>query len=66
MNQFKGEGEKCVIIAATALCIGVNFPDVCYVVNWEPALSSLHQHQEAGRVGRDGSQSHVIFIFHGH
>ena len=45
--------------------MGVNFPDVRYIVNWGPARSIFEQHQEAGRAGRDDTQSHVIVIFHG-
>ena len=33
LNEFKGAGVKRVIIATTALCIGVNFPDVRYIIN---------------------------------
>ena len=63
--QFKGCGVKRVIVATTALCMGVNFPDVRFIVNWGPARSILDQHQEAGRAGRDGKKSHVIIIYHG-
>ena len=45
-----------------SLCMGVNFPDVQYVINWGPAHSFLDQHQEAGR---DGEKSHVIVLFNG-
>ena len=45
--------------------MGVNFPDVRFIVNWGPARSILDQHQEAGRAGRDGKKSHVIIIYHG-
>jgi len=44
--------------------MGVNFPDVRYIVNWGPAWSNLDQHQEAGRAGQDGKKSHVIIIYH--
>ena len=44
--------------------MGVNFPDVRYIVNWGPARSLLDQHQEAARAGRDGKKSHVIVIYH--
>ena len=43
------------------LSMGVNFPDVKYVVNWGPARTLL----EAGRAGRDGSPAHSIIIYHG-
>lgn len=65
LAQFKTNGIKRVLIATTALCMGVNFPDVRYIVNWGPARSILGQHQEAGRAGRDGKKSHVIVIYHG-
>lgn len=52
-------------MATTALCMGVNFPDVQYIINWGPARTILNQHQEAGRAGRDGMKSHVIVIYHG-
>ena len=74
MEQFKSCSVKRVIIATTALCMGVNFPDVCFkaiylsiylVINWGPARSILDQHQEAGRAGRDGKTAHVIVIYHG-
>ena len=65
LNQFEGAGVKRVIIATTAPCMGVNFPDVRYIINWGPARSILDQHQEIGRAGRDGKKSHVVVIVHG-
>lgn len=65
MEQFKSCGVKCVIIATTALCMGVNFPDVRFIINWGPARLILDQHQEAGRAGRDGKRVHVVVIYHG-
>ena len=65
MRCFKGDGKVRVVVASTALSMGVNFPDIRYVVNWGPARSLLDQHQEAGRAGRDGKPSHVLIIYHG-
>ena len=62
MEQFTSCGVKRVIIATTALCMGVNFPDVWFIINWGPARSILDQHQEAGRAGRDGKRAHVVVI----
>ena len=45
--------------------MGVNFPDIRYIVIWGAARSILDLHQEAGRAGRDGLQSHVIIVYHG-
>ena len=45
--------------------MGVNFPDIRYIITWGAARSSLDFHQEAGRAGRDGVQSHVVVLYHG-
>ena len=65
LNQYKTNGVKRILVATNALCMGVNFPDVRYIINWGPARTILDQHQEAGRAGRDGKKSHVIVIYHG-
>ena len=58
--------KKRVIVASSALSMGVNFPDIKYVINWGHARTILDQLQEAGRAGRDGELSHSITIYHGH
>ena len=54
----KNGGIKRVVVATTALCMGVNFPDVCYIISWGAARSSLDFPQEAGPAGRDGVLYH--------
>jgi len=65
IKSFKGEGKKRVVIASTALSMGVNFPDVRYVIHWGPARNLLDYHQESGRGGRDGKQTQVLSICYG-
>lgn len=65
VNSFKGQGNIRIVVASTALSMGVNFPDVRYIVNWGPARNMLDQHQEAGRAGRDGLPSHNLIVYHG-
>ncbi|XP_015758777.1 PREDICTED: ATP-dependent DNA helicase RecQ-like [Acropora digitifera] len=65
IKSFKGEGKKRVVIASTALSMGVNFPDVRYVIHWGPARNLLDYHQESGRGGRDGKQTQVLTIYYG-
>lgn len=45
--------------------MGVDFPDIGYVVNWGQARTLLDQHQQTGRAGRDGKQSYVVTEYHG-
>jgi hypothetical protein len=65
VDSFKGSGTIRVVISTNALCMGVNFPDVCYIINWGPARTILDLHQQAGRAGRDGLTSHIIILYHG-
>ncbi len=66
MASLREDGSKRVVIASTALSMGVNFPDIRYVINWGPPRTLLDFHQEAGRAGRDGTLSHVVVFYHGH
>ena len=63
LDEFKlPTSKKRIIIATSALSMGVNFPDIHYVINWGPARTLLDQVQE---VGRNADQAHVIIIYHG-
>jgi len=61
--SFKNNGLKRVAIVSTALSVGVNFPDVRYVVLFGPARSLLGFYHEGGIAGRDGLSSDVILYF---
>jgi len=65
VKSLKGQGKIRIVVASTALSMGVNFPDIRYVINWGPARNLLDQHQEAGRAGIDGLLSHHLIIYHG-
>lgn len=62
---FKGIRVTQVVVSTTALCMGVNIPDVCYTIIRGAVRSILDLYQEAGRAGRDSLQSHLIVIYHG-
>ena len=34
VESFKGVGKKRIVIASSALSMGVNFPDVRYIIHW--------------------------------
>ena len=65
MQSLKGDGTKRVAIATTSLSMGVNFPDIRYVVMFGVPRCMLDLHQEAGRGGRDGLPTDVSIIFYG-
>ena len=65
VSSLKGDGKIRIVIASTALSMGVNFPDIRYIINWGPATDLLDQHQEIGRAGRNGLLSHSIIMHHG-
>ena len=59
------QSTKRIIIALIALSMGANFPDIEYIINWDPLRTLLDYHQEAGRAGRDGRKAHSIVTYHG-
>ena len=62
---FKGIGVTRIVVSTTALCMGVNIPDVRYIIIRGAAHSILDLYQEAGRAGRDSLKSYLIVIYHG-
>lgn len=65
LNSFKNNGLKRIAIATMTLSMGVNFPDVHYVIMHGLARGLLDFHQEAGRAGRDGLSSDILLYFYG-
>lgn len=62
-DDFKSDGIQRVVIATCALGMGINFPQVRYVVQYGPPPSIVDLMQQAGRGGRDGSQAHCVAYF---
>ena len=53
MKNTADSSTKRVEISPTSLSMGVNFPDIQYVINWGPPRCLLDYHQDIGRAGRD-------------
>ena len=66
LESFKeANGSIRVTVATMALSMGVNFPNIRYVVMWGPQRSILDFHQQSGRAGRDNLPSDVVLYYYG-
>ncbi len=60
---FMQRGRRTVMVATNAFGLGIDKPDIRYVMHYQ-APASLEQYvQEAGRGGRDGRRANCIMLY---
>lgn len=54
---------KCVV-STNALGMGIDKPDIRFIVHTQIPQSPIHYYQEIGRAGRDGDTGKVVLLYH--
>ena len=62
-SAARGEVDHLVIVATKAFGMGVDIPNVRWVVHYMPSDSPEDFYQEAGRAGRDGKASRIVVLY---
>ena len=61
--SFMQAGRKVVMLATNAFGLGIDKPDIRYIIHYQMPGSPEAYVQEAGRAGRDGKPSRCVLLF---
>jgi ATP-dependent DNA helicase RecQ len=61
--SFMQPGRKVVMLATNAFGLGIDKPDIRYIIHYQMPGSPEAYVQEAGRAGRDGKPARCVLLF---
>ncbi|MCH2172712.1 RecQ family ATP-dependent DNA helicase [Myxococcota bacterium] len=62
-DHFMRRGQRSVMVATNAFGLGIDKPDIRYVLHYQSPASLEQYVQEAGRGGRDGKKANCILLY---
>src|SRR5262249_1729984 len=61
--RFMTKGKRIVMVATSAFGLGIDKPDIRYIIHYQAPASLERYLQEAGRAGRDGHGAPCMLLF---
>ena len=61
--RFMKKGKRIVMVATSAFGLGIDKPDIRYIIHYQAPASLERYLQESGRAGRDGHGARCILLF---